>query len=87
MAEDEKELIHQIKAQHSSKSAKKLSSTFFDGLRSVVNLVRGCKMVLTSDVAYNFGLANGTRGTFIGAVYGLGGVGTFPEALLCEFPD
>ena len=87
MAEDHKELVHQIKAQHSSKSAKKLASSAFDGLRSVVHLVRGCKTVLTRNVAYKFGLANGTRGTFIGAVYGPGGVGTFPEALICEFPD
>ena len=87
MAEDNKDLIHQIKAQHSSKSAKKLSSSAFGGLRGVVNLVRGCKTVLNRNVAYQFGLANGTRGKFIGAVYGPGGVGTFPEALICEFLD
>ena len=87
MAEDNKELIHQIKAQHSNKSAKKLSSSAFGGLRGVVNLVRGCKTVLNKNVAYKFGLANGTRGIFIGAVYGPGGVGTFPEALVCQFPD
>jgi hypothetical protein len=87
MAEDRKELIHQIKAQHSNKSAKKLSSAAFGGLRGVVNLVRVCKTVLNRNVAYKFGLANGTRGTFISAVYGPGGVGTFPEALICEFPD
>ena len=87
IAEDRKELVHQIKAQHSSKSAKKLASSAFDGLRAVVHLVRNCKTVLARNVAYKFGLANGTRGTFIGAVYGPGGVGTFPEALICEFPD
>ena len=87
MAEDRKELIHQIKAQHSNKSAKKLSSAAFGGLRGVVNLVRGCKTVLNRSVAYKFGLANGTRGNLISAVYGPGGVGTFPEALVCEFPD
>ena len=87
LAEDKKELVHQIKAQHSSKSAKKLSASAFDGLRAVVNLVRGCKVVLTRNVAYKFGLANGTRGTLIGAVYGPGGVGTFPDALVAEFPD
>lgn len=87
MAEDRKELIHQIHAQHSSKSAKKLSATAFGGLRAVVNVVKGCKMVLTNNVAYKYGLANGTRGSFIGAVYGPGGVGTFPEALIGEFPD
>ncbi len=87
LAEDKKELIHQIKAQHSSKSAKKLSAAAFDGLRAVVNVGRGCKTVLTRNVAYKFGLANGTRGTFIGAKYGPGGVGTCPESLVCEFQD
>ena len=42
MAEDNKEIIHQIHAHHSRKSAKKLPSSTFDGLRSVINLVRGC---------------------------------------------
>ena len=87
MAEDKKDLIHQIKALYSNKSAKKLTSSAFDGLRAVVNLVRGCKMVLTRNVAYKFGLANGTRGKLIGVVYGPGGVGTFPEAVVGEFPD
>ena len=87
MAEDGKELIHQIHAQHSRQSAKKLASASFDGLRSVINVVRGCKIVLTRNVAYKFGLANGTRGTLIGVLYGQGGVGTFPEAMICEFPD
>ena len=87
MAEDQKELIHQIKAQHSSKSAKKLSSSAFGGLRGVVNLVRGFKPVLSRNFAYKFGLAIGTRGQFTGAFYGPGGVGTFPQALVCEFPD
>ena len=87
LAEDKKEPVHQIKAQHFSKSAKKPSAPDADGLRAVVNLVRGCKIVLTRNVAYKFGLANGMRGTFIGAVYGPGGVGTFPDALVAEFPD
>ena len=87
IAEKEKQLIHQIHALHSHKSAKKCTASVFDGLRGVVNLVRGCKVVLTRNVAYKFGLANGTRGTFISAVYGSDGVGTFPEALICEFPD
>jgi hypothetical protein len=89
IAEDKKELIHQIHASHSSRdrTAKKLPAATFQGLRSVVNLVRGCKLVLVRNVAYKFGLANGTRGKFIGAVYGLGGVGSFPEAIVAEFPD
>ena len=45
MAEEEKKLIHQIHAEHSSKSARKQSSNAFDGLRQVINLVRGCKVV------------------------------------------
>ena len=89
MAEDGKELIHQIHAQHSSRgqSVKKVSSAKFDGLRSVINVVRGCKIVLSRNVAYKFGLANGTRGTLISVLYGQGGVGTFPEAMIGEFPD
>ena len=87
MALDKQELVHQIQAQHSSKCAKKYGSSAFDGLRAVVHLVRGCKTVLTRNVAYKYGLANGTRGVFIGAVYGPGGVGTFPEAIVCDFPD
>ena len=87
MAETEKKLIHQIHAVHSSRSAKKLTSSVFDGLRSVINLVRGCKVVLTRNIAYLYGLANGTRGRFIGVVYGPGGVGSFPEALIIEVLD
>jgi len=87
MAEDEKRLIHQIHAQHSNKTAKRQPSSVFDGLRPVINLVRGCKVMLTRNVAYEFGLANGTRGTLIGVVYGPGGVGTFPEAVVAEFTE
>ena len=78
MAEDQHELIHQIWGQHSKISAKKLPSSACNGLRSVVNLVRHCKMALTKNVAYLFGLANGTRGKLIGFVYGRGGVDRFP---------
>jgi hypothetical protein len=87
MAEDEKKLIHQIKAEHSSRSARKLPSTAFDGLREIIHLVRGCKIMINRNVAYLLGLANGTRGTFVGAVYGPGGVGTMPEALVVEVPE
>ena len=44
IAEKEKQLIHQIYAIHSHKSAKKCTASVFDGLRGVVNLVRGCKV-------------------------------------------
>ena len=88
LAEDEKKLVHRIQAEHSShKAARKQPSTAFDGLRPVVNLVRGCKIMLTRNVAYRYGLANGTRGKLVGVVYGPGGVGTFPEAIVVEIPD
>ena len=87
MAEDQKQVIHQIHAEHSSKAARKLGATAFDGLRSVTNLVRGCKVMLTRNIAYLYGLANGTRGKLVGVVYGPGGIGTFPEALIVEVPE
>lgn len=89
MAIDEQEVIHKLKAQHShrSKSVKNLSAAAFGGLRSDVHLVRGCKMVLTRNVSYKYGLANGTRGKFIGIVYGDGGMHELPEAIIGEFPD
>ena len=59
MAEVHKDLIHQIQAQHSSKAARKHPSTAFNGLRSHVNVVRGCKVMLTRNIAYIYGLANG----------------------------
>ena len=87
LAEDEKKLVHQVHAEHSSKSAKKLSSSSFDGLRRVINLVGGCSMMLTRNVAYNYGLANGTRGKLVGVVYGPGGVGSFPDAIIVAVPE
>ena len=87
MAEDEKKLVHQIYAENSSKTARKQPSTAFDGLRQVINLVRGCKVMLTRNVAYLYGLANGTRGKLVGVVYGPGGVGSFPEAIVVEVPE
>jgi len=88
MAEDGALLIHRIEALHSSRSAKKLSSTVFGGLRSVVHLVRGCKVMLTKNVAHLLGRANGSRGRFVGAVYAASArVGDFPEALVVEVPE
>ena len=43
--------------------------------------------MLTRNVAYKYGLANGTRGKLIGVVYKPGGVGSFPEAIIVEVPD
>ena len=51
MAEDGKLLVHKISAEHSSKSARKQTSQAFDGLRPVVHLVRGCKVMITRNVA------------------------------------
>ena len=50
--------------------------------------MRGCKVALTRNVAYLFGLANGTRGTLIGVVYPRDAKpGTFPEALVVDVPE
>ena len=87
MADDERKLIHQIKAEHTSRSGKKYPSTDFDGLRPVIHLVRGCKVMLTRNVAYRYGLANGTRGKLIGEVYGPSGIGSLPEAVIIEVPS
>jgi len=43
--------------------------------------------MIVRNIAYRYGLANGTRGKLVGVVYGAGGVGTFPEALVAEVPD
>ncbi len=42
---------------------------------------------LSNNIAYLYGLANGTRGTFVGAVYGPGGIGSMPEALVVEVAE
>ena len=88
MAEDNKLLIHKINAQHSKhRNVQRESSKAFEGLRSVVHLVRGCKVMLTRNIAYRYGLANGTRGKLVGVVYGAEGVGSFPEAIVVDVPD
>ncbi|MDA8609542.1 hypothetical protein N9L19_01350 [bacterium] len=72
-AQDEKLLVHRINARHSThKAAKMQPSSAFDGLRHVINLVRGCNM--TRNIAYKYGLANGTRGKLVGVVYPTGRV-------------
>ena len=48
--------------------------------------------MLTRNIAYTFGLANGTRGKLVGVVYGRDNVGTFPvgtfpEAVVVDVPD
>ena len=93
MAVDDQKLIHQIHAMHSNRNAKKQSTAAFGGLRPVVNLVRGCRVMLCRNAAYLYGLANGTRGDFIGVVYEAGASfaantpAPFPEAIVVEFAD
>ena len=89
MAMNEQKVVHRIEAEHSGnrKRAQKYSAAVFDGLRSEINLVRGCKVMITRNIAYLYGLANGTRGKLVGVVYGPGGVGTFPEAIVVEVPE
>ena len=86
---DEKLLVHRISARHSvHKAAKRQPSSAFDGLRPVINLVRGCKVMITRNIAYRYGLANGTRGRLVGVVYPVGApVGSFPEALVVSVPE
>ena len=44
--------------------------------------------MLTRNIAYKYGLANGTRGKLVGVVYPAGApVGSFPEALVVEVPE
>ena len=88
MAEDQKEFIHQIHAQHSSKHARKHPSTAFNGLRSHIDLVRGCKGMITRNIAYLYGLANGARGKILGVVYPPNTeAAAFPEAIVMGVPD
>ena len=88
MAEEGALPIHRIEALHSVRGAKKVSSTVFGGSRSVVHLVRGCEVALTQNRAPRFGLASGSRGRFVGAVYAASArVGDFPEALVLEVPE
>ena len=87
LAEEGGELVHKISAMHSMVNSRKRPSSVFAGLRSVVHVVRGCSIVITKNIAYRYGVANGTRGTVVGVVYDAGGVGTFPEAIIVEVPD
>ena len=87
MAIDNKLLVHRIYAEHSCKSARKQPSTSFDGLRDIIHLVRGCKIMLTRNIAYLYGLANGTRGKLVGVVYGPDGIGSLPEAIVVDVPQ
>ena len=44
--------------------------------------------MMTRNIAYKYGLANGTRGKLVGVVYPVGApVGSFPEALIVEVPE
>ncbi len=63
MTEDGKMLIHQIHAEHSNTSAQRQSSAAFYGLHPVINLARGCKIMVARNVAYLYGIANGLEAT------------------------
>ncbi|MDA8609418.1 hypothetical protein N9L19_00725 [bacterium] len=56
-------------------------------MRSVVDIVRGCKIALTRNAAYLCGLAHGTRGKVVCVIYGPGGIGSFPEAIVVDVPE
>ena len=43
--------------------------------------------MLTHNVAYLYGLANGTRGKLVGVVYGPDGIGSLPEAIVVDVPQ
>ena len=50
-AQDEKVLVHRVKARHSSyKLAARQPSCVFDCLCRVINRVRGCKVMLTRNI-------------------------------------
>ena len=88
MVERDRSVVHRIHAEHRGwKHARKQPSKSFEGLRNVLHLVRNFKVRFTRDVAYMYGLANGTRGKLVGVVYGPGGVGTFPEAIVVDIVE
>ena len=89
MVQREHKVLHQIRAEHlGSKQARKQPAKAFDGLRDVLHLVKDCKVMLTRNIAYGLGLANGTRGKLIGVVYARDAcLGTFPEAIVVDVPD
>ena len=88
IVQQQRKVLHRIRADHQgSKHARKQPAKAFEGLRDVVHLVRGCKVMLTRNVAYNFGLANGTRGTLVGIVYGPKGFKEMPEAIVLHVED
>ncbi len=44
--------------------------------------------MITRNIAYKYGVANGSRGHLVGVVYAVGApVGTFPEALVVDLPE
>ena len=43
--------------------------------------------MIIRNIAYPYGLAMGTRGKVVGVVYGNGGIGTFPEAIIVHVPE
>jgi hypothetical protein len=88
LAQESAQPVQRIQAMHSVKSAQKRSSDAFSGLRSVIHLVRNCMVMITRNVAYLYGLANGTRGFLVGIVYPEGApLGSFPLVIIVDVPD
>ena len=88
MAEDLKEIIHQIHAQHSSKTARKHPSSVCNGVRSHIKFVRGGKVMLSQNIAHLYSLAHGLRGKLVGAVYPPDAqAGTFPKEFVSDVPE
>lgn len=54
---------------------------------SVITLVRGCKVMITSNIAYQLGLATGTHGRVVRVIYEPGeAVGSFRAAVVVHVP-
>ncbi len=86
--------VHRISAKHSAsltrsiRRARKRTSKEFGGLRTAIHLVKKCKVMITRNVSYLHGLANGTRGTVVGFVYSSDCPwDEFPEAIIVDVPD
>lgn len=81
--------IHCINAKHSHNSQKYQPSSIFDGLRNVIHLVVGSKVMLTRNIAPLCGLRKDTRGTVVGVLYSSDGqdaIGSFPKAIVVDAP-
>ena len=94
LAQSEEQIVHQIYAQqvriNEGEALPKYNITVTGGfrrLRRVLQLVRGCKIMLSCDVKRDWGMTQFARGSLIGIVYGKDGIGNFPEAIVVDLPD